>query len=134
MKCFLSILVLAMVCFGTLPQAVASEVGPSAKLCKILGDAFLGAYSPEELCKKHEGRFCSDMKTLGQGVCSANGKNFCDSYETVGEALCEAAAAPFCSSMETMASGICSILKGSFCDAEVDEAKWKKKLSKACYW
>ncbi|MCB9060101.1 MAG: hypothetical protein H6622_01095 [Halobacteriovoraceae bacterium] len=107
---------------------------PSAKLCKILHDSFLGTYSAEELCKKYEGRFCSSMKTMEQGVCAANGKSFCESYRNSGEALCEAVNAPFCSSIKTMAGGICSILGEPFCDSETDAMEWKKKLATACNW
>ncbi|MCB0343050.1 MAG: hypothetical protein H6626_09825 [Pseudobdellovibrionaceae bacterium] len=124
---------LILVTFLAIPL-VSNADGPSAKICKIMKDAVSGSYSPEQLCDKYDGSFCSSMKLMGQAVCAANGESFCSSYETDGEALCEAVDGSFCSSINTLAGGICSILDESFCSSKTDETEWKKKLVEACFW
>ena len=106
----------------------------TAKFCNIMKNAFSGTYNPKDLCEKYHGTFCSNMKSIGQGICAANGKPFCDSYKNDGHAICEAGEGVFCSSIKTMAGGICASLGKPFCDKEIDEVKWKSMLREACYW
>jgi hypothetical protein len=111
-----------------------SSVSPTSQFCNVAKDWKLGTLSPEELCRKYEGSFCSSMKTFGQSICASNKKPFCSYVKSDGEGICRAGDGSFCDGLKTTAGGICAALKGPFCSDEVDEIKWNKKLVEACAW
>jgi len=130
------LLILASVSFtGFLAQpAFSRDKKVTIRFCRVMKDWRANRYTPEELCKKYDGSFCSSMDTSGKAICAANGASFCSSMESVGEGICKSADGSFCSSMKTATHGICAALGGSFCDSisDKDANTWLDKLDEAC--
>lgn len=107
---------------------------PPGNFCRVVQDWQSGTISPQELCNRYDGAFCSHVKTAGQAICAANDKMFCTDVKTLGEGICKAGEGDYCTGIKTIAAGICAALKGSFCSSETDRAKWQSRLAKTCGW